>query len=35
MVQGQIYLKGWGPAHFPFLHLEITALFGKLCYPFE
>ena len=39
---GQVFLKG-GAGTFPiqffqslsFLHLEITLLFGKLCYAFE
>ena len=44
MMQGQVFLKGWGGADtFPikflqglsFLHSEITLPFAKLCYAFE
>ena len=45
MMQGQLFLKGWGRGLalflsdffkvYDFLYLEITVNFGKLCYGFE
>ena len=44
MVQGQVFLKGWGGGgtfliqffqSLSFLYLEITLPFEKLCYEFE